>query len=123
VLSDIAGIYGAKDEATFKAKAIQLNERFARLEARVAATPWFGGERFALVDAVFGPVFRYFDVFDEIADFAILADKPKLKRWRNSLAQRPSVRAAVSPDYAALLHEFLGKRNSWLSGLQGRVAA
>ena len=39
---------------------------------------------FSLVDAVFGPVFRYFDVFDEIADFGILADKPKLARWRKS---------------------------------------
>jgi glutathione S-transferase len=123
VLSDIAALYSAGDEATFKAKAIQLNERFARLEAHVAAAPWFDGEHFALVDAAFGPVFRYFDVFDEIADFAILADKPKLKRWRDSLAQRPSVRAAVSPDYPALLHEFLRKRNSWLSRLQARAAA
>jgi glutathione S-transferase len=123
VLSDIAGFYAAGDEAAFKAKTIQLNERFARLEARVTAAPWFDGEHFALVDAVFGPVFRYFDVFDEIADFAILVDKPKLKRWRDSLAQRPSVRAAVSPDYPALLHEFLRKRNSWLSRLQARAAA
>jgi glutathione S-transferase len=46
--------------------------RFARLEARVAAAPWFDGENFSLVDAVFGPVFRYFDVFDEIADSGIL---------------------------------------------------
>jgi glutathione S-transferase len=123
VLSDIAGFYAAGDEAAFKAKTIQLSDRFARLEARVTAAPWFDGEHFALVDAVFGPVFRYFDVFDEIADFAILADKPKLKRWRDSLAQRPSVRAAVSPDYPALLHEFLRKRNSWLSRLQARAAA
>jgi glutathione S-transferase len=68
-------------------------------------------------------VFRYFDVFDEIADFAVLADKPKLRRWRNTLAERPSVRTAVSSDYPALLHEFLRKRNSWLSQLQARVAA
>jgi glutathione S-transferase len=123
VLSDIAGFYAAGDEGAFKAKTMQLSDRFARLEAHVAAAPWFDGEHFALVDAVFGPLFRYFDVFDEIADFAILADKPKLRRWRDSLAQRPSVRAAVSPDYPALLHEFLRKRNSWLSRLQARAAA
>src|ERR1700755_3515476 len=41
VLNDIAGLYSAPDEATFKAKAAQLDARFARLEARVAATPWF----------------------------------------------------------------------------------
>jgi glutathione S-transferase len=123
VLNDIAGFYAATDEATFKAKASQLEARFARLEARVAAAPWFDGESFSLVDAVFGPVFRYFDVFDEIGDFAILADKPKLARWRNSLAARPSVRSAVSADYPALLRDFIDRRNSWLSGLQARAAA
>src|SRR5215467_8003105 len=89
VLNDIAGLYSAADEAAFKAKAAQLEARFARLEARVAATPWFDGETFSLVDAVFGPVFRYFDVFDEVGDFGILAGKPKLARWRKSLAERP----------------------------------
>ena len=123
VLNDIAGFYAAPDQATFNAKTSQLEQRFARLEARVAAAPWFDGENFSLVDAVFGPVFRYFDVFDEIGDFGILADKPKLARWRQALAARPSVRAAVSADYPALLRAFIERRNSWLSGLQARAAA
>jgi glutathione S-transferase len=123
VLNDIAGFYAAKDEATFKAKASQLETRFARLEARVAAAPWFDGESFSLVDAAFAPVFRYFDVFDEIGEFGILANKPKLARWRKSLAARPSVRSAVSADYPALLRDFVDRRNSWLSGLQARAAA
>src|SRR3981081_2669926 len=50
VLNDIAGCYAAPDEATFKAKISQLEQRFARLEARVAATPWFDGENLSLVD-------------------------------------------------------------------------
>ena len=123
VLNDIAGFYAAPDEATFKAKTSQLEPRFARLETRVAASPWFDGDRFSLVDAVFGPVFRYFDVFDEVADFGILTGKPKLAQWRQSLAARPSVRSAVSADYPALLHAFIARRNSWLSGLQSRAAA
>jgi glutathione S-transferase len=123
VLNDIAGFYAAKDEATFKAKTSQLEQRLARLEARIKASPWFDGENFSLVDAVFGPVFRYFDVFDEIADFGILAGKPRLARWRKSLAARPSVRSAVSADYPALLADFHRRRNSWISGLQARAAA
>jgi glutathione S-transferase len=123
VLNDIAGFYAAPDEAAFKARTSQLEARFARLEARVAAAPWFDGESFSLVDAVFGPVFRYFDVFDEISDFGILVGKPKLARWRKALAARGSVRTAVSADYPALLRDFLERRNSWLSGLQARVAA
>jgi glutathione S-transferase len=123
VLNDIAGFYAAPDEATFKTKVTQLEQRFARLEARVAAAPWFDGERFSLVDAVFGPVFRYFDVFDGIADFGILAGKPKLARWRQDLAVRPSIKSAVSADYPALLRDFIERRKSWLSGLQARAAA
>jgi glutathione S-transferase len=123
VLNDIAGLYSAPDEAAFEAKAAQLAQRFARLETRVVAAPWFDGENFSLVDAVFAPVFRYFDVFDVTANFGILDDKPKLARWRKSLAARPSVRTAVSADYPALLRDFLARRKSWLSGLQARAAA
>ena len=123
VLADIAGFYAAPDEASFKTKTAQLEQRFAKLEARVTTAPWFDGENFSLVDAVFGPVFRYFDGFDDIADFGILADKPKLARWRKALAARPSVRAAVSADYPTLLRAFIERRNSWLSGLQARAAA
>ena len=123
VLSDIAGFYAAPDDATFKAKAAQLEGKFARLEARIEVAPWFDGETFALVDAVFGPVFRYFDVFDEIGDFGILSGKPKLARWRKALATRPSVRSAVSTDYPVLLRDFIERRNSWLSGLQAKAAA
>lgn len=123
VLNDIAGFYAAPDEATFNAKTGQLEQKFARLEARIKAAPWFDGEAFSLVDAVFGPVFRYFDVFDEIADFGILVGKPKLARWRKALAARPSVLMAVSAEYPALLRDFIERRNSSLSDLQAKAAA
>ena len=123
VLNDIAGFYGAKDKATFDARIAALAEKFSRLEARVAAVPWFDGEKFSLVDAVFGPVFRYFDVFDGIGDFGIRANKPKVAAWREALAARPSVAGAVSVDYPALLRDFIDRRNSYLSELQRRRAA
>jgi glutathione S-transferase len=117
VLNDIWGFYAAPDAAAFGAKRAQLERRFAWLEARVLAAPWFDGDSFSLVDAVFGPVFRYFDVFDAIADFGILAGKPKLARWRTALAARPSVRDAVSADYAGRLWRFLEGRNGHLARL------
>ncbi len=122
VLNDIAGLYSAPDEATFKAKATQLKGRFARLEPRIVG-PWFDGECFCLVDAVFGPVFRYFDVFDAIGDFGILTGKPKIACWRQNLAARASVKSAVGSDYPALLGDFIARRRSHLSLLQAKVAA
>jgi glutathione S-transferase len=123
VLNDIAGFYGAKDKAAFDAKVAALKDKFARLEARVAAAPWFDGEQFSLVDAVFGPVFRYFDTFDAIGNFGILDGKPKIARWRQALAQRASVVNAVSGEYPALLRDFIARRTSYLSELQRNATA
>jgi glutathione S-transferase len=123
ILADIWAFYTAMDDATFAAKRKALAEKFARLEQRLGDGPYFEGARFSLVDAVFGPVFRYFDSFDRIADFGILADKPRLAAWRRGLAQRPSIARAVRPDYAERLWDFLAARNSRLSALMARRAA
>ncbi len=123
ILMDLWNFYTAVDEAAFQAKAKQLTEKFVRLEQRLGKGPYFDGARFSLVDAVFGPVFRYFDVFDRIADFGMLADKPKLAAWRHALAQRPSVARAVKADYPERLWAFLQSRDSRLSALMAKQAA
>jgi glutathione S-transferase len=117
MLSDIWGFYTAANAETFEKKRKDLIQRFERLEAQVKADPWFDGETFHLVDAAFGPVFRYFDVFDAIEDFGILAGKPKLARWRKALKARPSVASAVKQDYPERLRDFIAARQSHMSGL------
>jgi glutathione S-transferase len=116
VLSDIAGLYSATDQAAFAAKADALATKFARLESHLGPGSWFDGD-FSLVDAVFGPVFRYFDVFDRIGEFGALTGKPKVAAWRKALAARPSIRHAVGADYVSRLEKFLAARPSHLSTL------
>jgi glutathione S-transferase len=116
-LNDIAGLYSAPDEATFASKSKALSDKFALRERRLGDGPYFDVKRFSLVDAVFGPVFRYFDVFDRIGEFGILADKPKVAAWRAALAARPSIQAAVAPDYNLRLRTFLEGKGSHLSTL------
>ncbi len=124
VLNDIAGLYAAPDAGGFAAKADALGAKFTRLEARLdAAGPYFDGARFSLVDAAFGPVFRYFDVFDGIGDFAALAGKPRVAAWRAALAARPSVGRAVRADYPARLRAFLLARRAHISGLMAGTPA
>jgi glutathione S-transferase len=123
VLGDIWGLEIATDQASFTARAKQLESRLALLERRLVGTSWFDGAKFSLVDAVFGPAFRYFDVIDEIGDFGIFAGKPKLATWRQALRARASIRDAVSADYPELLRAFLKKKGSYLSQLEARKAA
>jgi glutathione S-transferase len=122
ILNDIAGLYGAADQTAFAGKAEALRTKFSRLEDRLRG-PWFDGEEFSLVDAVFGPVFRYFDAFDRVGEFGILANKPKLAAWRRALGARPSVKSAVAPQYPGLLWDFLHARKSHLSRLMEKKAA
>jgi glutathione S-transferase len=110
VLNDIAGLYNAADPTAFAAKRGALRAKFRRLDDRLVGTPFFDGAEFSLVDAAFAPVFRYWDVFDEIAAFGTFEGLDKVQAWRASLAQRKSVRLAAAPDYTARLHAFLRAR-------------
>ena len=115
ILNDIWGFYSAPDADALDAKVQTLGTKFARIEEELGDGTWFDSAGFSLVDAVFGPVFRYFDVFDRIADFGVLSDKPKIDAWRKALATRPSIRTAVTEDYETRLRRFLEARGSCLS--------
>ncbi len=117
VLNDIAGLYSAENANGFEIKRMALMAKFARIEARLETGPFFAGKRFSVVDAVYGPIFRYFDVFDGIADFGMFDGLKKCLAWRNILAARNSVKSAVGADYSDLLRQFLVRRKSHISSL------
>ena len=119
LLNGIAGFYNAADEPTLRTRRDDLVQRFVTLELALGAGPYFDGARFGLVDAVFGPVFRYFDAFERLGAFGFFDATPKLRAWRAALAARPSVQRAVGADYAARLMAFIASRDSAL----GRRAA
>lgn len=114
VLNRIAVYYNAADDTQLTEAAQALRTLFIRLEAALGPGPWFAGADFTLVDAAFAPVFRYFDVFDRIADHRILDDLAGIAHWRARLAERPSVETAVAPDYPDRLTRFLRARRSAL---------
>ncbi|NND19564.1 MAG: glutathione S-transferase family protein [Silicimonas sp.] len=117
VLNDIARLYNAADRTAFDQGNQLLRSRFELLERQLGPGKWFAGTHFSLVDAVFGPVFRYFDTFERIADLGVLDGLPNVAEWRAELAARPSVRQAVTGDYDVRLRTFLAARGSVLSEL------
>jgi glutathione S-transferase len=117
ILADLWGFETAKDATTVESKAAALKARFGRIGDSLGDGPYFAGERFCLVDASFGPVLRYFDVFDGIIDRDIFSKTPKVRAWRRALAVRPSVRDAVSADYADRLRAFLEVHDAYLHRL------
>ena len=98
MLNDIWGFYTAADAAAFEKKRGELAAKFLRLEEALSEGPYFAGETFSLVDAAFGPVFRYFDVFEKYVALGLFEAAPKLRAWRAALDARPSVRDAVASE-------------------------
>ena len=116
-LDAIAAFYNAPDAATLEARRLNLVTKFRQLEGELGAGPYFAGERFSMVDAVFSPVFRYFDSFERIRDFGFFAAVDRVQAWRQVLSVRRSVREAVAHDYPERLTRFLKARSSALSTL------
>ena len=117
-LNDIGALYNARGEKSYRRVAADLQAKWRQLEDSLGSGPWFSGDDFSLVDAAFGPVFRYFDVFEQLVDDDFLGAYSKISDWRAALAARNSVQNAVSQDYPALLTAFLAERDSQL----GRAA-
>lgn len=115
LLKAIAGFYAAPDDKQLAAKAAEITAKFRQIEDALASGPFFAGQHFCMVDAVFGPVLRYFDVLDTVDDFGFFTNTPKVNAWRLALQQRPSVSGAVRADYPEMLRSFLLARPSALS--------
>ncbi len=122
ILADIWTVETTADAAAFEARRQALRAKFGRLEAELGDGPYFGGAAFSLVDAVFAPVFRYFDVFDRLVDLGAFDGLMKVQAWRRALPARPSVRGAVVPDYEARLEAFLRRQPSHLAALLRHAA-
>ena len=118
-LDVISRYYGAKDRESFYEAQAKLRDRFEKLEQAVIG-PNFSGMEFMMVDAAYAPVFRYFDVFENLIQIELFDGLKKTNIWRKQLAARQSVKDAVSEDFAKELIEFVVRKQSYLSGLLQR---
>ena len=121
VVDDYAKVFVDYPFETYKTivQSPYIQNDFSRqfIEKELSGKSFFSGDRFHLIDAVYGPIFRYFEVFDSFTELNTFAHLPKCQLWRKALSQRKSVQQAVSEDYLALLIQFLINRDSYISQL------
>lgn len=106
LLNDIATFYRATPERFDEAQQ-RVWQRLAELEQALGEGPFFNGPIFCLVDALFAPVLRYWEVFDLLAQSRLPPRLVRLHAWRQALLRRHSVIAAVTPDYPQRLRDFI----------------
>lgn len=118
LLGLIYGVSTTQDEADLAAKRNDLSQKLSNLELTLKKGngPYFAGSKFAMIDAFFAPVFRYFQAFAQWGDSSYLAEFPRLQAWEANVMQRSSVLKAVPQDYSEKLKVFLKSKN----GVYGR---
>lgn len=110
LFGDVWRMMIAQDRAAFTAARDEVEKKLLLVEAALSPGPYFRDADFSLVDAAFAPGLRNLDVIDAHLDTHVSDRAPRVAAWRRSLAERPSVRAAVRPDYAdALARLFTAK--------------
>ncbi|MFN8993516.1 MAG: glutathione S-transferase family protein, partial [Pseudomonadota bacterium] len=82
MLADVWVIETTADTKAFDDRVAQLRQKAGRIEALLSDGPYFAGAAFSIVDAVFAPLFRYFDTFDRFMDDPVFPDLPRLSAWR-----------------------------------------
>src|SRR5476651_1122420 len=99
-LSDAWQFLNAKDLEMADSKKTAFRDKLHQLESKLDQGPYFSGSSFSMVDAVFAPIFRYFDLLSPVVSQPIFDNVTRLSAWRDSLTSRPSVISAVRDDYA-----------------------
>ncbi|NSL54277.1 glutathione S-transferase family protein [Uliginosibacterium sp. IMCC34675] len=113
-LGEAWGYLNARDQPSADLKAASFKDKLAQLEKALGPGPYFAGEAFGMVDAVFAPIFRYFAVLQTDSTESLFADFPRGNAWRKALSARASVIAAVSADYPALFQAHLRRQQALL---------
>jgi hypothetical protein len=90
-LADAWQFLTATDRPTSDTKQAAFRDRLQRLEAVLAAGPYFGGAAFGMVDAVFAPLFRYFDILDPTVSDGDGVTRPRAQsgRLRSTVSDFP----------------------------------
>jgi len=86
---------GDDEEAVAEARET-LDENFGKVDEKLARHDgdYFFEEGFSLVDAVFAPIFTRWPVAEKLGHDDLLDDHDEVRRYRDALLERDSVRAA-----------------------------
>lgn len=76
-----------------------LIDRFEILEEEIEIGKYFNGDNFAMIDAVYAPIFRYHQQIAKFKDYEIFEDAANVKAWGDRLLERQSVKDSVPDSY------------------------
>ena len=127
VCSKITHLTDAADEADLDKRCDEVRVIFGKLETALEKRgndgPYFNGTDFSLTDASYAPALMRFTFFDRIHPLGLIEKYPLVEVWRNALMARPSVSAAVVPDFEDYWRDILRGKGRWAAQFISTAAA
>ena len=117
MLGKISQLYNAKSEVDFEMIRKSLQADLARVTSSVQG-PFYNGEKFRMIDAVYATIFRYFKVFESRYAVKIVESGIENLDWFKKIMERESVQKSIKGNYYDRLDEFLFSRGSFISTLR-----
>lgn len=116
LLSTTFDLIRTDDKKAYKKATASLDEHFDILEEDVLGEgPFFNGDKFSIVDAVYAPIFHFHQAIQKIEDLGFFDDRPLLTTWCEHLLEYPSVRNSVPETFEERLEGWLHGQDSILS--------
>lgn len=100
------------EDVAYKQNLMTVKDRLETLEEFFEGGPYFNGEDFSLVDAVYAPIFRMLRCLDELHHQDLYEDAPEVAKWAQTLLQRPSVINAVKDTFTSDFCAYIGRSGS-----------
>ena len=107
----------APDQQTYEDIVAELAAKLGRVEQVFGDGPYFNGEKFALIDAAYAPIFIRLDVFRDLLGIRITDDLPKMHAWQERLLALPEVQKARVPELPDLFRQLITSRNAYAEKL------
>ncbi len=112
ILNTTYEFYTTEDKKRFNHLKNTLIDRFEVLEEEFSDGPFFNGEKFSMIDAVYAPVFRYHHRIAGYKDYNLFEDAENIKAWGDRLMQRSSIIKSVPGSYDQHMTAYLKKLDS-----------
>lgn len=114
ILDRTFDIFNTQDEKQFKHLTNTLIDHFEILQDELSDGNYFNGDDFSMTDAVYAPIFRYYERIARYKDFGFFEDAPKIKDWSDRLLTHTSVVKAVPVTYESDMDEYIKNLDSVL---------
>jgi len=108
-------IYRDKSKECFEKTLQNIRQELSLLEKQITGSAYFTSTDFHLIDASYGPLFRYVDYFRHNLNHDLLSGLAKAQNWAEHLRNRPSVINAVPERYVRFLNIFISQHDSYLA--------